>query len=357
MQDFSGGGAEKMMVHLANEFAKNESLDFTLFVVRKEGPYLDYLNPDVFIVEAKSSRVLETIFQFSKFLKVNKPDAILSTLKHVNIASIMASKLAGNKSRVVIREACHLTYDNSVSLRQRIAFKLLPYAYPKANAIIAVSEGVKKSVQDTIVGMADVFVINNPVITHEIVEKYAEPLGDEAFPLDSKVIISSGRLEYQKDYETLIRAFAMVKSEIPNSKLCILGIGFMLSYYNDLCNKLEIAADVIFLGFKLNPYKYLANSNVFVLSSRYEGSPNVLVEAMAAGIPVVATDCPSGPKEILENGKFGKLIPIGDVNEMKRAIISQLVSPMDISASINKTKEYLASNVSNDYLKVLLSNR
>ena len=196
-------------------------------------------------------------------------------------------------------------------------------------------------------------VIYNPVVTPELYQKITEFSEHPWFaPNSPPVILGVGRLEMQKDFATLIRAFAKVQSQRP-ARLMILGEGISRPQLEALVRELGVAENVTLPGFVANPYAYMARSAVFVLSSLFEGLPTVLIEAMAAGTSVVSTDCKSGPAEILERGLYGKLVPVGDIEAMAKAIISTLDRPVDAVLLQQKAAEFSLKKSVAQYLEVL----
>jgi glycosyltransferase involved in cell wall biosynthesis len=165
------------------------------------------------------------------------------------------------------------------------------------------------------------------------------------------VILSAGRLVKEKDYETLIRAFAMVRKKRP-ARLAILGEGAERNSLLELTERLGIKEDVALLGFKTNPYVYMARATVFVLSSTVEGLPNVIVEAMAVGTPIVSTDCKSGPREILDDGKYGILVPVGDADALAKAIEKQLDEPTDKELLLKRSEDFSLEKVIDQFLEI-----
>jgi glycosyltransferase involved in cell wall biosynthesis len=196
-------------------------------------------------------------------------------------------------------------------------------------------------------------VIYNPVVTPELFEKVTEPLDHPWFdPGSPPVILGVGRLEKQKDFSTLIRAFAQVQQQRP-ARLMILGEGTERPYLEALVQELGLAEDVALLSFVSNPYAYMVRAAVFVLSSLFEGLPTVLIEAMAVGTPVVSTDCKSGPAEILENGRYGKLVSVGDIKGIAEAILSTLESPSNSEALRRKAAQFSLEKAVAEYREVL----
>jgi glycosyltransferase involved in cell wall biosynthesis len=207
---------------------------------------------------------------------------------------------------------------------------LARWFYPWADAVVTVSNAAGEDlVQITEISPEKVQTIYNPVVTDDLKEKAAEPVEHPWFqPEAPPVILGAGRLERQKDFETLIRAFRHVRTDRP-ARLIILGRGSLKEQLQGLAQSLGVGDDVLLPGFVNNPFTYMARSSVFVLSSRFEGLPGVLIQAMATGCPVVSTDCPSGPREILIDGELGPLVPVGDVEGLARGILETLDDPPD----------------------------
>jgi glycosyltransferase involved in cell wall biosynthesis len=202
------------------------------------------------------------------------------------------------------------------------------WLYPQADMIVAVSEGVREDIA-ALTGLDHkrIIVIPNPVVTPELLAQADKPLIHPWFQAaEPPVILGVGRLTRQKDFPTLLQAFAEVRKRI-SCRLVVLGEGRDRNKLEALASTLGIENDIALPGFVANPYPYMVNARVFVLSSAWEGSPNVLTEALALGMPVVATDCPSGPREILQNGRHGRLVPPGRPGAMAKAIVEMMETP------------------------------
>ncbi|MBE3581288.1 MAG: glycosyltransferase [Thermoanaerobacteraceae bacterium] len=327
-----GGGAERVMVNLARGFAE-QGLKVDLVLAKAEGPYLSQLPPDVRVVDLRASRVLASLPGLVCYLKRERPAVLLSAMDHANIVAIWARKIAGVSCRLVV--SVHTTLsratDNASNIRSQFMPRLIRWFYPWTEAVIAVSQGVADDlVKTTGLPRELIKVIYNPIITPELIEKAKQRIDHPWFkPGQPPVILSAGRLTKAKDFPTLIHAFAHVRAERP-ARLMILGEGEERPGLEALVRELGLEDDVSMPGFVDNPYAYMARAAIFVLSSAWEGFGNVLVEAMAVGTPVVSTDCPSGPAEILEGGKWGKLVPVGDVEKLAEAIIENLKRDMSI---------------------------
>ena len=241
----------------------------------------------------------------------------------------MAKLLSRVETKVFVSEhiALRKALKNINFLKRFTIYLLIKFFYPLANGIIVVSDGVAKDIiKITKIPQYKIKTIYNPVIETKIY-KYSEKIIDKKFNKifsdDLPIILGVGRLTKQKDFQTLIKAFSIVKRKI-NSKLLILGEGQERPSLENLIKKLSLEKNVFLPGFVPNPYPFFKKADIFVLSSAWEGFGIVLVESLALGTSIVSTNCPSGPKEILENGKYGKLVPIKDVNALAEAIIKTL---------------------------------
>ena len=319
-----GGGAERMMVNLMSEFVKR-GIKVDLVMNTVAGPYLDQVDPRVRIVDLKTPRLLLGLPKLAGYLRREKPTALISGLHYTNEIALWAKQLSRVPTFLMVSERNTLSIHAQKRSTDRWSPLLSRLFYPLADQIVAVSQGVADDLsQVTGIPLSRIKVIYNPTITPELLEKSRKPLTHPWFEAgEPPVILGIGRLELQKDFPTLIRAFAQVREQ-QSCRLVILGSGKDRQMLQNLVKELKLEKDVAFLGFVDNPYAYLKKAAVFVLSSAWEGLPNVLIEAMALGTPVVATNCPSGPKEILADGKYGKLVPVGDVEQMAEAMISIL---------------------------------
>ena len=351
-----GGGAERVMVNLARGFVER-GLRVDLVLAKAEGPYLSQVPKEVRVVDLGARRVLYSLPGLVRYLRRERPQAMLSALNHANIVAIWAKLLARVQTRLVVAE--HSTLSRSTENASSVRAKLLPFLiktfYPYADAVVAVSRGVAEDlVTTTKLPMEKIKVIYNPVITPELFAKAEEPLDHPWFrPGEPPVVLGVGRLTQAKDFPTLIRAFALVRKERP-ARLMILGEGEDRPKLEALVRELRLEEDVALPGFVDNPYKYMKRAAVFVLSSQWEGFGNVLVEAMACGCPVVATDCPSGPAEILENGKWGRLVPPGDPEALAKAILDTVERGVSrVEAATNVQKRFSMIAIVEQYLKVL----
>jgi glycosyltransferase involved in cell wall biosynthesis len=252
---------------------------------------------------------------------------VLSSLNYVNIVGVWARRAARVRTRLIVSERNTLSLARHGStFRQWLRPRLIGRFYRWADGIVAVSGGVADDLSvATGLPRDRIEVIHNPVITPRLKEMAEERIAHPWFePGQPPVVLALGRLAPQKDFATLIRAFAQVRQD-RSARLLILGEGPERAALESLVRDLALETDVGLPGWVTNPYPFMVRADLFVLSSKWEGLPGVLIEALYCGVPVVSTDCPSGPSEILEGGKYGRLVPVGDVEALAGAIGEGLV--------------------------------
>jgi glycosyltransferase involved in cell wall biosynthesis len=274
-------------------------------------------------VDLNASRVLTSLPALVRYLRQKQPEALLSALDYANVVAIWARRLAGIPSRVLVNEQNTISRSarNSARRRQRVVPRLVQRFYPWADYVIGNSQGVATDLsQVTGLPPERIIILHNPVVTPEVRKKAQAPLSHPWFEAGQPpVVLAVGRLTKQKDFPTLIRAFSQVRRDRP-VRLLILGEGPDRPALEALVNHLGLQHDIAMPGFVENPYAYMSRASLYVLSSRWEGLPTVLIEALYCGAPVIATDCPSGPREILADGQHGLLVPVGDETALTQAI-------------------------------------
>ena len=343
-----------------------------LVVAKADGPFRSQVSSLVRLVDierwwmrlpgirrGKRSRVLVSPPALARYLRLERPEALLSASHYVNVAAVWGRRLAGIDIPLVICQQTHLsraiTNTNFPGGRRPLLGWLVRRFYPAADATVAVSDGVANDLASLAeLPRERIRTIHNPVGMPELWTEAQEPLDHPWFaPGAPPVILGVGRLAAQKDFPTLLRAFARVRAQRP-VRLLILGEGSKRRELETLAASLGIQADLALPGFAMNPFAYMARAAVFVLSSGYEGLPGVLVQALACGCPVVSTDCPSGPREILEHGAHGPLVPVGDDVAMAEAIQSVLDSPPDREKLLARAEEFSLDRAVDRYLDVML---
>ena len=349
---FAGGGAERVATALAEEYrARGAVVDF---VLAQKGWALGGQFPlEMRVVDLKAPRVLFALPALVRYLRDVRPDVMFAAPNHAHIILLLAKVFSGSSVRTMLHVGNHVStiQRKSIKFQERFYPFFLSLLQRYANAVIAVSEGVADDLERvTHLHAEKLHVIYNPIYRPEMEELMQKPLdhpwfGDGQPP----VILAAGRLVEQKDYPTLIRAFASLR-ESRTAHLVILGEGNLLSKLQALCAYLGIAEDVYFAGFDHNPYKYMAHCSVFVLSSAWEGFANVVAEALACGAEVVATDCNSGPSEILAGGQYGRLVPVGDNVALATAMMEALTHPLPKDFLCQRGRYFSASLAAEKYL-------
>jgi len=353
---FSGqGGVERMIVNLCHGLVQLDC-QLDLVLVKSQSAHLEHLPESVRVIQFKGKHTLASLFELVSYLRREKPFALLAAKDRAGRVAVFARRLACVKTRLVFRIGTTVSaaLEGKGALRKLAWYLPMRLIYPQADAIVAVSGGVADDLR-RITGITGnkILVIRNPVITPKLAELTAEKLVDPWIE-DSTVplIMGVGRLTRQKDFPSLLQAFAKVRQNRP-CRLVILGEGADRQKLEQQAVELGVREDVYLPGFVSNPYKYLNRANLFVLSSGWEGSPNVLTEALALGIPVVATNCPSGPQEILQGGKYGPLVKVGDVDGLAEAMLQVLDKSLAPETLREAVKEYTVEQSSRHYLGVL----
>ena len=331
-----GCGAERVIITIVERLAER-GYAVDLLLGESKAADVDYSLSGVNIIGFDRDRLSLCVRPLAKYLRKSEPGAIVSTIYISNIIVALSHLASRSNTHLVLRIAnTPSEHISSSAPRHVIGRRLLPFAYGRADEIIAISSGVKRDLVESFsVPPEKISIVHNP-IDLESVNQQASQTADHPWVQsendDLKIILGMGRLTPQKDFTTLIRAFTRVQNRRENTRLIILGNGELRSELDSLTHELGVAELVEFPGYVNNPFPYLANADLFVLSSAWEGFGNVLVEALACGCPVVSTDCPSGPREILADGEFGQLVPIGDVGAMANAI------EVTLDEEVNETK-------------------
>jgi glycosyltransferase involved in cell wall biosynthesis len=380
------GGAERITLNLA-EGLTGRGYVVDLVLAEAVGPYLTEIPESVRLVvlntrRRRSARTLASLPALVRYLKRERPLALLSALNYANIVALWAWHLAALSSRlpclsnIPCLSGRHASQGNGIGTPRRIVIaehntfsiwnQQLPAAYrwlfpqlirsfyPLADDIVAVSKGTADDLaQVTGLSRERIRVIYNPVVTPELCRKAHEPLEHPWFVAGHPdVVLATGRLTAQKDFTTLIRAFCKVREVYP-VRLLILGEGEDRPALEALIGQLGLEQEVSLPGFVANPYAFMAHASLFALSSRWEGLPTVLIEALYCGLRVVATDCPSGPREILQGGRYGQLVPVGDVDALAQAIERALAGQIPVPGCESWTPFEL-ERVVDQYVDVLL---
>lgn len=351
------GGAERTVVRLANKLIEKGN-EITIVVSNEQGNLISEIREEIHLVGLNARRipaigVLSSVPSLVRYLKNTSVDIFMSFMKHSNIAALLAHRIANIDVPIVVSERNHISrpVEENNHVRNLIILSLMKNLYPHADAITAVSEGVASDLVETVdIHRNEISVIYNPVVNPNLIKKVEKDINHPWFTTnDSRVILGVGSLSPQKDFQTLIRAFTIVSTK-RDVRLVILGEGNKREELTQMVTRLGLTDKVDLPGQVANPYPYMRDAAVFVLSSAWEGLPNVLIEAMACGCPVVATDCPSGPREILQNGEYGPLVPVREPDYMAQAICDTLEHPPAETELKERAKRFSDDKITQEYL-------
>ncbi|WP_019624876.1 glycosyltransferase [Thioalkalivibrio thiocyanoxidans] len=352
------GGVEKMMNHLLRGFV-DAGIQVDLLLLKARGGHLEQIPEAVNVIRLDARTSLLALPAVIGYLRRQRPAALLAAKDRAGRVALRARRLARVPTRVVLRMGMHLSGSlaGKTSLQRLLRYLPVRRLYPQADAIVAVAGPVAEDLARIGSIPPERFrVIPNPVISPELPERagqvadhpWLDPAALEATP----VVLAVGRLKPQKDFATLLRAFARLHAQ-RTCRLIILGEGPERARLQHLARELDIADHVDLAGFRANPYPFMRTASLLVLSSRFEGSPNVLVEAMALGTPVVATDCPSGPRDILDGGRCGPLVPVGDAAALADGMARGLDAPTEPTQLQQAVADYTVEKSARAYLDAL----
>lgn len=342
------GGSQKILISLLNNLKTN-----TLILnYKKKENFLAHLIEDKSkLIYSNSKYTSLSFFELNKIINDYNIDIILTSIRTINILIGIYSFFFTKKIKLFYYEPNVLTEFENIKLKLSIRKFLMKLAYFKANKIIANSNDTKKDLlKHRIVSEKKITVISNPVDLYQGEDKLDDRFN---YLLSSKkfIIISCGSLTQQKNFELLIKSFKKIKLENKNTALVIIGDGILRKKLEVLSSNLNLLDDVLFLGNVKNPQTYFKLSNLYVCSSIYEGFGSTIVEAMMCGVPIVSTNCPGGPKEILENGEKGYLVLNDNIDELKNGILKSIDAPKRYSIEEIKNK-YSSINIAKKYMNV-----
>jgi glycosyltransferase involved in cell wall biosynthesis len=354
LPDFGGGGAERVALLLARAWIE-QGHEVDLVLQRREGALLDLLPSAVRVVDLEAPRLRQAVRPLAHYLRRERPDAVLISMWPLTVIGVVAHRLARSSSRIVLAEHSSLSrqYKSHVGLRRALLTWSIRLFYPRADARVAVSgraaddlcklSGIERN---------SIEVIYNPVDVGAASAGPDRSL-DHFWGRGGARILTVGRLSAEKSHSLLISAFARLRRERP-ARLAIVGDGPLREETRQAAAAGGVAEEVLLPGFVPDPSPYYRSADLFVLSSAFEGFGLVLVEAMAAGLPIVSTDCESGPREILEGGIHGHLVPCDDVDALADAMRSALDEPGDPTARIARASQFRSEIAAARYLEVML---
>lgn len=352
LPSLAAGGAERTNLNLGSALA-SAGCSVTLLLQRFEGSLTSEVPPNVNVVSLNSGRSLTSLIPLTRYMKKAKPDFFVANMGHGNIISLWARALSQSHTHIIVCQ--HSLLSAECKAHKNWQYKILPWSYrhflPSADAIIAVSNAVADDLSYCAnIARDRITIIYNAVIGPDFDQRMhevnAHPWLAETVPF----ILGAGRLVAEKDFASLIKAFAIVRKE-RNLRLIIAGQGELFNYLNLLADELNVTDYIAFIDHQSNPLPFIRKAAALVVSSRYEGMSNVLVEALACGTNVVSTDC-GGPAEILENGRYGQLVPVGDITAMTEAITTAIEHPKDSEFLQQRGKIFSYERAAQSYIKL-----
>lgn len=352
LPDMREGGAERMRLVLAKQWSSQYDIEFLLLI--KRGELLELIPENIQVTALNVTRYRYLLPSLVRYIRQKKPDVILAAMWPLTVIAPLATKLSLQKTICVISEhgilsAQYKDYGrlHDVELRASMALSCR-----LSDKVIAVSKGVAKDIAKlSSLPLDSIDVIYNPA------SKIPQNNSQFDNPFEGKEgvsIIAVGRYKKVKNHILLIEAFALLRKKI-KATLYLVGDGEFREEYEALIELLDLQEDVVLTGFISDPSAYYSHADLFVLSSNYEGFGNVIVEAMDVGTPVVATDCESGPREVLEDGKYGILVPVGDVTALAHAMLESLEREHDCEAIKRHAATFSVDKIAAQYLEVMFS--
>jgi glycosyltransferase involved in cell wall biosynthesis len=353
LPDLRGGGAERVNLDLAHEFKRQGHIvEFVL--MRAEGVFLAEAKAAFSVVDLAVPQVRQVPLALARYLRSKRPDALLAAMWPLTVVAPMM-RLLGYRGRIVVSEhnALSVQYGSWGRLHRAALLGSMAVAYRLANARVGVSAGVCDGIA-ALSGLprASFEVVHNPVAPRLQPDVQALQTAEALWSAPNGArIVTVGSMKAQKNHPLLMRAFAGINQ--PDARLMFVGTGAGEANLRVLALDLGIADRVIFAGFHPDPTPFYQTADLFVLASDYEGFGNVIVEALACGLPVVSTDCPSGPAEILEHGKYGRLVPVGDAAALTHAIQAALADPGDPESRKRRAADFAPGIAARRYLELL----
>lgn len=351
LRNLEVGGAERVFIRLANYLVRR-GIPTHIVCLNTGGPLAASLDKNVKLHVLGAQSIRRSARRFRSVVREIGPDVVISTLPQVNLLVILSLRFFRHEPKVmkvVVREANDPVAEYPFRLPfRRLVLRLTGWIYNRADAVLAVSDGVAKSLTRNLGVLASrINSLPNASLDDSIKQFAREDLPPATAQFIAGFehrIICVARFTEQKDHATLLEAFARVVTS-KDAALILIGHGPLESKIRQRAQDLGLTDRVLFVTQESNPYRWMSRSSLTALSSRWEGSPNVIVESLALGIPVVATDCPSGPREILGDGRWGRLVPVGAAEELAREICAALEQKHDSAALQQRAKRYHVDSV------------
>lgn len=358
IRSLTGAGAERVVINLIHGMVQQGILP-DLLLTSEQGSFLSQVPSGVRVINLNTRMVIQSALPLAEYLRHEKPDILLSHLHSNNVTAVIAKQIAQSSTKLFLVE--HGTFSRERHKLKLYGKLLLPrvmrWAYPQADLIIAVSKGAARDLETELsLKPGSVTTIYNPVVDTSLLEKSKSDVEHPWFQPDQiskiPVFLSVGRLSKEKNHRNLIQAFAQVRAQKP-ARLVILGEGKLRQELETLIQELELMSDVWMPGFVENPYAYMSRASAFILSSDYEALPTVLIEAIACSCPVISTNCPNGPAEILEQGRYGLLVPANDPEALANAMRQTLELSIDRELLTQRAQQFNIEAIVSQYLQTM----
>lgn len=355
LPDLGGGGAERVHLDLAREFDRQgHAVEFVL--MREQGEFLCEAQAAFSVVDLGAARARQVPLALARYLHRKRPDALLAAMWPLTVLAPIGRALSGHRCKLLVSEHCMLStqYSTWGGVHNLFMRSSMALGYRMADARVGVSAGVAHDIAQLAWIPDDQFdVIHNPVARRHEPDSQALVVAQALWSVPpSARVLTVGSFKAQKNHPLLLRSFARL-AQLPSARLMFLGAGAGEDALRALADELGIADRVIFAGFHPDPTPFYRTADLFVLSSDYEGFGNVIVEALACGTPVVSTDCPSGPSEILEGGRYGTLVPVGDEQALANAIAAALSKKHDPERLRQRAMAFAPEIAAARYLELL----
>ncbi len=352
--DLRVGGAERAAINLFKTLPDSD-LQVTLLLNQRQGALADTLTDDDAVHSLGVHRTAAAIARLTAYLNRERPAALISYLDFNNAVAVWANILARRPSRVITTHHGLMAVSKYRNYKHRLVPFLNRHTLPLADRVVAVSNGIAQELSETTHRSLALSVIPNPIVPERFRELASAPLDNPWLARSwQPIILGVGRLVPEKNFALLIDAFALLAKRLP-ARLVLLGDGPLRHALAGKIANYDLASRALLVPADTNPWRYMARADVLVMTSVSEGFGNVLVEAMATGTPVVSVDCPTGPTEILGQGKWGRLVPPSDVESLATAIEETIMRPGDSAPRIARAMEFSAQTVARRYRELIAS--
>lgn len=352
---FSDGGVNKVISNLANNFVGRGIHVDVVALSSKFSQAKHLYKSQVNLITLSGPRTLAFLPLMRYFLKHKTYDAVISSVEFVNIHTIIADRLAKLHSKLIVTTHTDLVQEKiqKKMIILKIVYKLAGILYPYSNKVCAVSKGVSESIDKVLKLDQDVQVIYNPIVHMEDLDYTPKTVPHPWYNEDIPVFLGCGRLTKQKNFQMVISAFKKL-TLTQNARLIILGEGELREDLERQIEILKLEGSVHMFGKTSNPLDFYYYSKSLVVSSLWEGFGNVIVEALSMGCPVISTDCPSGPAEILEDGKWGQLVEMNNEEDLYLAMKNELVKNKANRQDLQKrAKDFMVDKIADQYLSLV----